>query len=76
MKAINITAYTEDASQIEAIKAVIKAFKIKYIISKIDDESKSLYDRHFVAMIKKGEEDLKEGKGISMTLQELEDLCK
>jgi len=33
MKAINITAYTEDASQIEAIKAVFKAIKIKYKIS-------------------------------------------
>lgn len=33
MKAITITAYTDDASQIEAIKAVIKAFKIKYRIT-------------------------------------------
>ena len=37
MQAINITAYTEDASQIEAIKAVIKAFKIRYRISKMKD---------------------------------------
>lgn len=37
MQAINITAYTEDASQIEAIKAVIKAFKIKYRIYKMED---------------------------------------
>jgi len=75
MKAINITAYTEDASQIEAIKAVIKAFKIKYKISNVDDE-KSPYDPEFVAMIKKGEQDLKEGKGIVITLEELENLCK
>jgi DNA-binding protein H-NS len=38
MTAINITAYTEDASQIEAIKAVIKAFKIKYSISNVMDK--------------------------------------
>jgi hypothetical protein len=75
MKAINITAYTEDASQIEAIKAVIKAFKIKYKISKVDDTA-SPYDPEFVSMIKKGEQDLKEGKGITMSIQELEDLCK
>jgi len=75
MKAINITAYTEDASQIEAIKAVIKAFKIKYTISKAE-EVESPYNPDFVAMIKQGEKDLKNGKGIKMTLDELEKLCK
>lgn len=75
MKAINITAYTEDASQIEAIKAVIKAFKIKYSISKVE-EVESPYNPDFVTMIKQGEKDLKNGKGIKMTLDELEKLCK
>lgn len=75
MKAINITAYTEDASQIEAIKAVIKAFKIKYRITKVK-EADSPYDPDFVAMIKQGEKDLKSGKGISMTIEDLEKLCK
>lgn len=71
MKAINITAYTEDASQIEALKAVIKAFKIKYKISKARKEENP-YDPKFVAMIKQGEKDLKNGKGIKMTMGELE----
>ena len=75
MKAINITAYTEDASQIEAIKAVFKAFKIKYKISKATDSEKS-YKPEFVEMIKQGEEDLKKGKGIKISLDELEKLCK
>lgn len=75
MKAINITAYTEDASQIEAIKAVIKAFKIKYKITKAK-ESESPYNPDFVAMIKQGEKDLKNGKGVSMTIEDLEKLCK
>lgn len=75
MKAINITAYTEDASQIEAIKAVIKAFKIKYSITKVK-ETDSPYNPDFVAMIKQGEKDLKNGKGISMTIKDLEKLCK
>lgn len=70
MKAINITAYTEDPSQIEAIKAVIKAFKIKYKITKTELEE-STYNPEFVAMIKKGDQDIKEGKGIKMTLDEL-----
>lgn len=38
MQAINITSHTEDASQIEAIKAVIKAFKIEYTISKVTEQ--------------------------------------
>lgn len=75
MKAINITAYTEDASQIEAIKAVFKAFKIKYKISKTP-ETESPYNPEFVNMIKEGEKDLKDGKGIKVDLDELENLCK
>lgn len=51
MQAINITAYTEDASQIEAIKAVIKAFKIKYRISKMKDTN---YNPEIVTQIKTG----------------------
>lgn len=35
MQAINITAYTEDASQIEAVKAFMKALKIKFEIANI-----------------------------------------
>jgi len=75
MKAINITAYTEDISQIEAIKAVFKAFKIKYKISKVSD-SENPYNPKFVNMIKEGEKDLKNGKGIKMSLDEHENLCK
>ena len=75
MTAINITAYTEDASQIEAIKAVIKAFKIKYSITK-SIKKESPYNPEFAAKILKGDKDFKEGKGISMTMEELENLCK
>ncbi|KUJ60732.1 hypothetical protein AR687_17050 [Flavobacteriaceae bacterium CRH] len=35
MQAINITAYTEDASQIEAVKAFMKALKIKFEIANV-----------------------------------------
>ena len=34
MQTINITADTEDAAQIDAIKSVLKALKIKFEISK------------------------------------------
>ncbi|CAA9196797.1 hypothetical protein FLA105534_01322 [Flavobacterium bizetiae] len=35
MQAISITAYTEDASQIEAVKAFMKALKIKFEIANV-----------------------------------------
>lgn len=75
MTAINITAYTDDASQIKAIKSVFKAFKIKYKISKIS-EPETPYKKEFVKMIKQGEADLKNGKGLEINLEDLEDLCK
>lgn len=70
MTAINITAYTEDDSQIEAIKAVIKAFKIKYSISK-SKETEKPYNPEFVAMIKKGQQEIKEGKCRTVSMDEL-----
>ena len=73
MQTINITAHTEDASQVEAIKAVIKAFKIKYSISKTIEKH---YNPEFISMIKKGEAEIKIGKGIKMSIEELEKLCK
>lgn len=72
---INIIAHTEDAAQIEAIKAVIKAFKIKYTISKFK-EIKSPYETDFVKKIQQGDEDLKNGKGKIITIDELQNLCK
>ncbi|HRN54974.1 MAG TPA: hypothetical protein PLL71_00905 [Agriterribacter sp.] len=72
MKAINITAYTEDASQIEAIKAFMKALKIKFELTK----DKSPYNPEFVKKIKQGDEDLKSGKGRTVTLEELDSLWK
>ncbi|MFB0908936.1 MAG: 3-dehydroquinate dehydratase [Spirosomataceae bacterium] len=73
MTAINITAYTENSEQIEAVKAVIKAFKIDYKITNVE-ERESIYKPEFIEMIKQGEKDLAEGKGISMTMEELEKL--
>ncbi|MFA6401045.1 MAG: DUF2683 family protein [Salinivirgaceae bacterium] len=75
MKAIYITVYTEDALQMEAIKAVIKAFKIKYTISKVQ-EVESPYNPEFVAKIERGREDYRKGKGLEITMDELKALCK
>ena len=72
MKAVNITAYTDDASQIEAIKAFMKALKIKFELSK----EESPYNPEFVTKIKQGDEDLKKGKGRTVTLEDLDSLWK
>jgi hypothetical protein len=71
MEAINITAYPSDMSQIVAIKAVMKALKIKFEVNKEEP-----YNPEFVAKIKKGRQDYKDGKGKVMTMDELNALWK
>jgi hypothetical protein len=71
MQTINITAHTQDASQIEAIKAVMKAFKIKFEIAK-----EKPYNPEFVAKIEKGDQDNKAGKGRKVSIEELNSLWK
>ncbi len=73
MKAINITAYPSNETEIDAIKAFMKALKIKFEVANKTD---SPYNPEFVAKIQKGDEDLKNGKGKKMTLAQLERLCK
>jgi hypothetical protein len=73
MEAINIKAYTADTSQIDAIKAFMKALKIKFELSK---EEVKTYNPEFVKKIKQGDEDLKNGKGRTVTLEELDSLWK
>ncbi|NGM61254.1 hypothetical protein G5B30_04900 [Sphingobacterium sp. SGG-5] len=66
METINIIAHTKDASQIEAIKAFMKALKIKFEVSK----EKGLYGK---VTAKPNKETLKAitnieaGKGLTRT---------
>lgn len=71
MSKTNIIAHPENASQVEAIKAFMKALKIKFEISKDNP-----YDPEFVAKIKKSQQDYKEGKGTTVTVDELNSLWK
>ena len=71
MEAINITAYTSDIAQTKAIKAVMKAFKIKFEIN-----NEKPYNPAFVAKIKKSKQEYIDGKGVVMTTEELKNLCK
>lgn len=76
MEAINITAYTSDVSQIEAVKAVLKALKIQFEVTKASGMPPKPYNPEFVAKIKKSQQDYKEGKGRTVTIDELNALWK
>ena len=71
MQTINITAYTDDAAQIEAIKSVLKALKIKFEISK-----EKPYNPEFVAKINQSRQNYKDGKGTVVSPEELNELWK
>ncbi len=71
MQTINITAHTQDTSQIEAIKAVMKAFKIKFEIAK-----EKPYNPDYVTKIEHGDLDKKDGKGKKVSIEELNSLWK
>ncbi len=60
MPAHNIfIAHPVNTDQINALKAVVKALKIKFEVAK---ETKKPYNKDFVNMILKGDEDFKQGK--------------
>jgi phosphoribosylamine-glycine ligase len=67
MQTNNITAHTEDASQIEAVKAFMKALKIKFEISK-----EKSYNPEFVKKIEKSKKELKEGKSTRVKKEDLQ----
>jgi selenophosphate synthase len=68
MEAINITAYTNDTSQIDAIKAVLKALKIKFEVA-----TEKPYNPEFVAKIEESREQYKKG---NFAVIKTEDLWK
>ena len=71
MKAINITAYTDDSSKIDAIKAVLKAMKVKFEIAKAKP-----YNSEFVTMVSEAETQIKKGKSPKITSADFDKLWK
>jgi len=53
------------------VMAFFKALKIKFEVAK-----DTPYDTGFVAKIERGREDYRNGKGITISMDELNDLCK
>ena len=70
---INFTAYLEDPSQLEAITKFMKSKKIRYEVS---GDAESYYNIDFINKIKQGDQDLLNGKGKKVTLEELDQLWK
>jgi len=66
MEAINIKAFAVDASQIEALKAVMKALKIKFEVAKHVP-----YNSEFVAKIEESRQQAKDGKTVKIALDDL-----
>ena len=66
MNAINFKVYPHDREQIEAIKTVFKAFKIRF-----DVEEEKSYNPKFVERVLLAKEEIKQGKGVNIATKDL-----
>lgn len=60
-----LIVHPDSSEKLTAIKAVLKALKVDF------EESKTTYNTEFVAKMQEGEEDIKAGRTVKMTLDEL-----
>ena len=60
-----VTAHPANKEQLSAFKAFMKALKISF------EEEKSPYNPEFVAKIKQGLQDKKDGKGVKIKMGDL-----
>jgi len=68
-----IIAHPQTTEQVNAIKAFMKALKIKFDISKAEDAP---YNPEFIEKILQGKKEIEQGKGITLSMNELNELCK
>lgn len=66
MDAINFKVYPDNKSQIKAIKAVFRAFNIRFEIEKEEP-----YNQEFVNRVLSAREEIKQGKGITIATEDL-----
>ena len=71
MNESNIVIAHPSEDKLESLKAFLKALKIKFEVSK-----EQPYNDDFVKMIQKGDEDIKNGKGKKISLDEIDNLWK
>lgn len=67
MEAINFKVYPHDKEQLEAIKTIFKAFKIKFIV----EEEEKPYNPEFVERVLLAKEEIKQGKGVKIATKDL-----
>ena len=60
-----IIVYPKNKEELSALKAFIKALKIDFTTEK------SPYNPEFVAKIKRGQEQIKAGKGVSISIEDM-----
>ena len=66
MDAITFKVYPYDKEQIEAIKTVFKAFKIKFEV-----EQEKSYNPRFVERVLLAKDEIKQGKGVKIATKDL-----
>ena len=72
MKTQNILiVHPSNEQEMITIKAFFEALKIKFEVA-----NDNPYNPEFVAKIEKGREDYRNSKGITISMNELNDLCK
>lgn len=65
-------AHTVNNVQFNALKAILKALKIKFEVKKAEEP----YNTDFVNMVLDAEKDIKQGKGIKVTSADFDNLWK
>lgn len=65
-------AHTKSKEEEEALKAILKALKIKFE----ETTDKYPYSEEFVNMVVEAEQEIKEGKSIKVSLKGFDDLWK
>ncbi len=70
MDSINIKAFTKNSSQILALKAFMKALKIKFEVSKEVPEE-TPYNADFVAKIEESRKEARAGKTVKIALDDI-----
>jgi len=71
MKNHNIIVHPANEQELNVIKAFFEALKIKFEVAE-----KSPYNSDVVDKVLQGKTDIEDGKGISLSIEELNKLCK
>jgi len=66
-----LVIHPKNQDQLAALIAVAKAMKVEFEISKKSKSDESPYNAKFVAKIKKGDEEIKNGEFVKITVEDL-----